>query len=53
MKKYTFEEIWNAKEPKKPVHNISKPFCRCEKPAYNYPEMVWCNNCGLEIKGGI
>lgn len=28
----------------------SKRYCSCEKPKYNYPEMVWCDNCGLEIK---
>lgn len=20
--------------------------CECEKPKHNYPEMVWCNECG-------
>ena len=29
---------------------VSKSFCSCEKPKYNYPEMIWCDNCGLEIK---
>ena len=49
--KYTFEEIWNAKEPKKNIvlHNVSKSYCKCKEPAYNYPEMVWCNSCGLKI----
>lgn len=23
--------------------------CKCEGPIYNYPEMVWCDNCGKEI----
>jgi len=26
-----------------------KSFCKCEKPKYNYPEMLWCDNCVLEI----
>lgn len=30
--------------------NVSQSFCSCEKPKHNYPEMVWCDNCGLEIK---
>jgi hypothetical protein len=25
-------------------------YCYCLKPAYNYPEMVWCDKCGKEIK---
>lgn len=24
--------------------------CSCEVPKHNYPEMVWCDNCGLIIK---
>ena len=24
-------------------------FCECEIPKYNYPEMIWCDNCGKEI----
>ena len=24
--------------------------CSCKKPKYNYPEMVWCDKCGFEIK---
>ena len=35
---------------KRAFHAESKPFCKCENPAYNYHEMVWCDNCGLEIK---
>ena len=30
--------------------SVSKSFCQCEKPIYNYPEMVWCDNCTKEIK---
>ena len=33
-----------------PIQRVSKSYCSCEKPKYNYPEMVWCDNCGLEIK---
>ena len=29
---------------------VIKSFCSCEKPKHNYPEMVWCDTCGLEIK---
>ena len=32
------------------IQHVSKSYCSCEKPKYNYPEMVWCDNCGLEIK---
>lgn len=28
---------------------VIKSFCGCEKPKYNYPEMIWCDNCGKEI----
>ena len=31
--------------------NISNSVCMCEKPKHNYPEMVWCDNCGLKIPG--
>lgn len=24
--------------------------CSCEEPHPNYPEMVWCDKCGYEIK---
>jgi len=33
-----------------PIQRVGKSYCSCEKPKYNYPEMVWCDNCGLEIK---
>jgi hypothetical protein len=23
--------------------------CKCEIPRHNYPEMLWCDNCGKEI----
>ena len=23
--------------------------CGCKTPKHNYPEMVWCDNCGKEI----
>lgn len=26
-----------------------KSFCSCSVYKPNYPEMVWCNNCGKEI----
>ncbi len=26
-----------------------KTFCECQNPIYNYPEMVWCDNCTKEI----
>lgn len=28
---------------------ISIKRCKCESPNHNYPEMVWCDNCGKEI----
>ena len=28
---------------------VSNSFCQCVKPAYNYPEMLWCDKCGKEI----
>ena len=34
------------------IHDVVKPkgtFCKCKEPKYNYPEMVWCDICGLEI----
>ncbi len=31
------------------VDSGEKEFCGCEKPKHNYPEMVWCDNCGKEI----
>lgn len=31
------------------IHDVSKSFCQCDKPVYNYPEMVWCDTCRLEI----
>ena len=31
------------------IQRVSKSFCPCKKPIYNYPEMVWCDTCGLEI----
>lgn len=50
------EEIVEAiKEAQTEVKNISvnppviKSFCGCKEPKYNYPEMVWCDNCGKEI----
>ncbi len=33
-----------------PIQRVRKSYCSCEKPKYNYPEMVWCDICGLEIK---
>ena len=39
------DESSNCNKP-----HVSKSFCSCEKPKYNYPEMIWCDNCGLEIK---
>jgi len=33
-----------------PIDVVGKTFCSCEQPKPNYPEMVWCDNCGLEIK---
>jgi len=31
-------------------HIVSSMYCCCEVPKYNYPEMVWCDTCGKEIK---
>lgn len=32
------------------ITDVSQAFCKCDKIQPNYPEMVWCDNCGLEIK---
>ena len=32
------------------VSKVKRSFCVCKKPKHNYPEMVWCDNCGFEIK---
>jgi hypothetical protein len=31
------------------VEPLSYEKCLCESPNHNYPEMVWCDNCGKEI----
>jgi len=28
---------------------VIKSVCGCSEPKYNYPEMIWCDNCGKEI----
>lgn len=30
---------------------LSKQSCNCISPKPNYPEMIWCDTCGKEIKG--
>lgn len=30
--------------------NCKKQFCSCEIPKGNYPEMVWCDNCGKYLR---
>lgn len=32
------------------LYVASKSFCSCVEPKYNYPEMIWCDNCTKEIK---
>lgn len=32
------------------LYGVSQAFCKCDKPQPNYPEMIWCDNCSLEIK---
>ena len=29
--------------------HVIKSVCGCSEPKYNYPEMIWCDNCGKEI----
>jgi len=29
--------------------HVIKSVCVCSTPKYNYPEMIWCDNCGKEI----
>ena len=31
------------------IKSIPKNNCDCEEPKPNYPEMVWCDKCGLKI----
>lgn len=41
---------WKLEQLNLPI--VRKPkgtFCKCKEPKYSYPEMVWCDICGLEI----
>ena len=29
--------------------DVGKSFCGCNPPKYNYPEMLWCDDCGKKI----
>jgi hypothetical protein len=31
------------------VPPLARKLCSCITPNHNYPEMVWCDNCGKEI----
>lgn len=31
------------------IKSIPKTKCDCEEPKPNYPEMAWCDKCGLKI----
>ena len=32
------------------IPDVGKRFsCNCAEPAYNYPEMLWCDRCGKPI----
>ena len=32
------------------IRNWIENKCECKNPKHNYPEMVWCDNCGLIIE---
>jgi len=50
-------KVYNEKHPETTIEQRNNNIrnwignnCKCEKPKYNYPEMVWCDECKLIIE---
>ena len=43
------DEYHESKVKELSQHGVIKAVCLCKIPKYNYPEMLWCDDCGKEI----